>query len=845
MKNVSRFISVVLCICAVLSSALFVSAATYMKDAYGDEAECSDASIALNTSAGIRLGINGEFSSVSVRMSTYLRTDTAATVKLYKWSGSYDETLDTDPIVSQTFDPVKDNQKHTVRFKKQSAGEYLVLITNDRSLLAIWKWKNNSVGRGYTYFDGVEEACDINVSVGFTSDVSVPFYAIEPSETSTGDGKAPPEYVPDENSAVVVRASHPTTWAATDELGRTLPTYEETGGLREGKTVALFYWSWHVTQDSGEPFNLQKFMEIHPEVKNDYNSSLWPKDRTVYFWNESVYGYYKTNDAWVLRKHAELLADAGVDVIIFDNTNGTLTFKDSYDVIFKTFAKALEDGVNVPKISFILPFWDSDYANIQVRALYNDIFKRGKYQKLWFYFDGKPMLMCDRDFINTGDALGKEIKNYFTYRKPQPSYTAKSTVYNQWGWLSVYPQTKYRTIGKTGVEEMTVGVAINHNYVTHSITAMNGENVMGRTYTSNGIDTRENAVKYGANFAEQFEYALQTDPSVIFITGWNEWIVGRYDSWNNVSNAFPDEFNDEFSRDIEPSKGALRDNYYYQMVSYIRRFKGCEQIPTQTQNKSVNLGSPLSSQWDNIETSYIAYADNVSDRDAKGYGSYYYKDESGRNDIVEAKVSSDNKYVYFLVKCADNITPNDGKNWMNLYIDTDDNNVGWESFDFVIGKKPADKSYAYLQRFNGNGYETEDAAKIRYAVNGEYLVYAVSKEAIGITARSGKICFKWTDNVQDEDGSGQFKGEILDFYRTGDVAPGGRFKYVYSFDIPYAAPSGDVNRDGEVDNKDTVELFRYVSGGAVTAYDAIYDYNEDGYVNNKDVTALFRFVSTN
>ena len=35
--------------------------------------------------------------------------------------------------------------------------------------------------------------------------------------------------------------------------------------------------------------------------------------------------------------------------------------------------------------------------------------------------------------------------------------------------------------------------------------------------------------------------------------------------------------------------------------------------------------------------------------------------------------------------------------------------------------------------------------------------------------------------MQDEDGSGEFKGEILDFYRTGDVAPGGRFKYVYTF----------------------------------------------------------------
>lgn len=98
-----------------------------------------------------------------------------------------------------------------------------------------------------------------------------------------------------------------------------------------------------------------------------------------------------------------------------------------------------------------------------------------------------------------------------------------------------------------------------------------------------------------------------------------------------------------------------------------------------------------------------------------------------------------------------------------------------------------------------------------YVADGQYLVYAVPKEAIGITEQSGKISFKWTDNVQDEDGSGEFKGEILDFYRTGDAAPGGRFKYVYSFEIPYVTLSGDINGDGDVTNKDVVALFRHVS----------------------------------
>ena len=128
-------------------------------------------------------------------------------------------------------------------------------------------------------------------------------------------------------------------------------------------------------------------------------------------------------------------------------------------------------------------------------------------------------------------------------------------------------------------------------------------------------------------------------------------------------------------------------------------------------------------------------------------------------------------------------------------------------------------------------------------IEASYIAYAVPKEAIGITEQSGKISFKRTDNVQDEDGSGEFKGEILDFYRTGDAAPGGRFKYVYSFEIPYVTLSGDINGDGDVNNKDVVVLFRYVSGNDKETDEKVYDFNEDDKVGNKDVAALFRHVS--
>ena len=58
----------------------------------------------------------------------------------------------------------------------------------------------------------------------------------------------------------------------------------------------------------------------------------------------------------------------------------------------------------------------------------------------------------------------------------------------------------------------------------------------------------------------------------------------------------------------------------------------------------------------------------------------------------------------------------------------------------------------------------------------------------------------------------------------------------------YVEP-GDVNEDGDIDNKDVVVLFRYVSSGSAL-YDVVYDFNGDEEVNNKDVVALFRHVSS-
>ena len=319
---------------------------------------------------------------------------------------------------------------------------------------------------------------------------------------------------------------------------------------------------------------------------------------------------------------------------------------------------------------------------------------------------------------------------------------------------------------------------------------MNGPNNTGRTYTSKGYDTSENAILKGANFAEQFNYALEVDPEVIFVTGYNEWIAGRYEEWQGVKNAFPDQYNAENSRDIEPSRGVLKDAYYYQFVNFVRQYKGVRPIPEASGKQSIDVTAGVA-QWQSVAPYYASYIGNTGDREAKGYGELTYRDYSGRNDIIGAQMARDDNNIYVLVECAENISPYTDPLWMNIYLDVEGREGGWESFNYVINKAaPKSESIAVLERFTGNGYESEAVADVAYSVQGRYLQVEIPRSALGIEGEEFTVNFAVTDNVHDEDDQTKsnnkkytytrFSGDILDFYTSGDAAPGGRFKYSFT-----------------------------------------------------------------
>ena len=781
----------------------------------------SNTPVQISGDYAIQFNMTVPFGSISVGCPSYSNNKGSLRFDLFKWNENYEKTVAGQVLATQDFVDYNDNATLKMEFtENMPLGEYVLLITNisgdDAEQVGVWT-SSTAPDTVRNYQNGVVIPNSARAEVEYFGSTDAPLGAISANlqetpvyEEITESQKDLSGYQLPATSRYPTAPVLPDTWVFTDGLGRVSLTNADVGAPRDGKTLAMFFWNWHATFGKiRTPFNVQKYIDEQTaagipleDYLYDYDHEGWlAKDHSVqYFWDEPIYGYYRSDDEWVIRKQAELLTAAGVDVIFTDNSNATLTWGDSYPLIYKTWLKAMQDGVDTPKISNLMPFAAGNDTRVQLLEMYTNVYHDGNYRPLWFYWEGKPMIMAHGMASLKDEAIDNQIKEFFTFRGPVPGYFTKSGNFGEWGWLSTYQQARYfaskEDRGNKVVEQITVGVAQNANYINMELAAMSGHNIMGRSYTKNYRDRYDKegdeASKWGYNFAEQWEYALEQDPKVVFVTGWNEWCASRYASWPDggnsvVENAFPDQFNNEFSRDLEPSRGDLADHYYYQLVNFVRRYKGANPIPTPSKSATIDLSAGYD-QWQTVEPYYAAYIGNTGDRDALGYGGIEYKEYSGRNDIIGAQIARDGEHIWFLVECAENITPYTDALWMNLYIDCDQSNAGWNTFDFVVNKTAPTETTAVLEKFT-DGYTSEKVADVEYKVDGRYMTVKIPKSALGISGEEYTVNFAWTDNVHDvaDTGTGEgdatvystFSGDILDFYTSGDVAPGGRFKFSY------------------------------------------------------------------
>jgi hypothetical protein len=544
------------------------------------------------------------------------------------------------------------------------------------------------------------------------------------------------------------------TWAATDALGRKLPGYAEAGGPRTNRFVGLFYFLWLGAHVQGGPYDITKLKAQSP------GTPAWGPLYAPHHWGESVFGYYLTQDPYVLRKHAQMLADAGVDTLIFDVTNQA-TYKSNYLALLKIFSEVRRDGGKTPQVAFLCPFWKP--AKV-VDELMKDLYEPHLYPELWFRWEGKPLILADPN------GLSEAAQKFFTFRKPQPDYFQGPTQPNMWSWLEVFPQHAFTNMAGIN-EQMSVGVA--QNAVHGRLGSMSEPGAAGRSYHQGKPAQLAKDVLHGYNFAEQLERALQMDPRFIFITGWNEWIAGRHPEFNGVhGDMFPDEFDQENSRDIEPMKGGHGDDYYYQMVAFIRRYKGVRPAPKASGRKTIKLDQ-IFTQWADVRPEYRDDIGDTVHRDFRAFNNFTnYFNDSGRNDIVAAKVSTDQKNVFFYARTRESLSPGTDTNWMMLLIDADQNHqTGWEGYDFILNRSKSDATHGTLER-NVGGWSWKPVGDVLLVMKGNEVHFAIPRSMLAPRSKPGPLHFdfKWVDNI-----AGPITADKL--ITDGDAAPNGRYNY--------------------------------------------------------------------
>ncbi len=693
----------------------------------------------------------------------------------------------------------------------------------------------------------------------------------------------------------VVRDLLSDTWVATDALGRVVPTHPKVGPPRPDRTVGIFYFLWHGEHVQGGPYDVTRILAQDPEAMQKPDSPLWGPLHAPHHWGESIFGYYLTDDEGVLRKHAQMLADTGIDVVIFDVTN-QITYRQWYRALLRVWSEMRALGNRTPQVAFLTPFWDPPKV---VRELWRDLYAPGLARELWFEWEGKPLILADPDLIsdrgenakqNTpvpiepghtlaqslrverpihavsgrfptwgatnsavtltlrrdgpegervasrrfervednawlllplpspqppgsywfeaseaegrigwwshtddtfpdGEALADgqpvsgdrtlrfvhadgeaaRIREFFTFRKPQPDYFQGPTRPDMWSWLEVYPQHVFPN-ARGEKEQMSVGVG--QNAVGNRLATMSEPGARGRSFHRGATDSRPDAVRWGFNVAEQWERALIEDPRFVFVTGWNEWIAGRFKEFNGVRRPvmFVDQFDQEHSRDIEPMRGGHGDDYYYQMAGCVRRYKGARPL-TPVRPQPIRIDGSFG-DWAGVAPEFRDTLGDPVRRQHRGWDkSVTYANSTGRNDLVAARISFDRERVFFHVQARDPITPATDPDWMILFLDVDaDVATGWLGYDFVVNRSRHGSSEASVERNLDGRYQWTPAGAVDFLMTGAELELAVSWSLLGLRRPPVQLDFKWADGIRQT-------GEWSDFTLNGDAAPNDRFNY--------------------------------------------------------------------
>ncbi|MBR0157827.1 MAG: hypothetical protein IJM24_01960 [Clostridia bacterium] len=288
-------------------------------------------------------------------------------------------------------------------------------------------------------------------------------------------------------------------------------------------------------------------------TKNDQHNHV----PAFHYWSKPAQGYYRSTDTDAIRNNMKLLYNAGVDFIILDYTYATSPgynpgtgpwssyIEGPVIALLDTIMEMRAEGQGTPYVVF----WMGSSNMFDI--MYERFMQPEKWQDCFVYWNGRPFIMNwskdDTDYEALFPAL--TVRSMYGLR-------GEASV-NQWSYLEIDNSrtVSYGADGKP--EHMCADVATQETYMSQP--------------TAHG--------RQGGRFWNgQWKNVFSVHPKIVTVTWWNEWCAQEY-YVDGVGYIFTDNFNQEYSRDVEPMEGGHGDQYYRWLCEYIRCYKNGKNCP--------------------------------------------------------------------------------------------------------------------------------------------------------------------------------------------------------------------------------------------------------------------------
>ena len=628
---------------------------------------------------------------------------------------------------------------------------------------------------------------------------------------------------------------------ATDIYGR---EFDEAEVANSDKQVGMFYFVWLGEHEDAGIFDVTKSMKtasgtkaiwskIHLkdgregnqasdfDIEEEFDEEGNPITPTplfqFHFFSEPLYGYYCSDDPWLLARHVELLTMSGIDYISLDLTNISI-YEKNVTAVLEALLKYQSLGWKVPLVTSFITGTDPSCNHPQrVLNFYNTFFCNPRYDSLWlrdedthkpvvsvdmsrYFADLSPIVTANisiRNSIWPFDKSGSEFDNasWMDWQYPQRVYENQNGNYmsvsvtqhvaGSFG-MSVNPYLKDDDNVRTAYAERY------NSFDTGAATNYDSNRGRGWDYELNK-NVKENVNK-GTNLEAQWNNALTSEKPIdeVFVTGWNEWVAyklpmktlhggstgldsiyGKY--FNNVS--FCDTCDEEFSRDIEMTRGGYGDNFYLQNMRLSREFKFNSSKVKYAGSYATNELENL--DWENART-YLDFTQEVFARNFdRADHQEVYTNNTNRNDIKLTRMSHDKNNLYIQVETEDSIVIDENKdNNLNILLSIKDSEEpSWEGYNYILNRNALKfgKGNTKLEKVSKDGeFSFEEGKDCPYYMKNNTLSISIPLASLGLNGdEKFTIDFKVSDGISDI-------SDMMNYYVDGDSAPIGRLNYRYN-----------------------------------------------------------------